>query len=53
MRKIILTDEVAQALEKVFVWARMEASTAVATPFIQTIVKAVVDEKDHDEEKIS
>ncbi len=53
MRKIVLTQEVAEALDKVFMWARLEASTAVATPFLQTIVKSIVDEKDSDEEKVS
>lgn len=53
MRKIVLTDEVAKALDQIWNWAKCEASTVVALPVWQVICKAVEEEelKDCNEKK--
>ncbi len=48
MRKIVLTQEVAEALDKIWNWAECKASTAVALPVWQVICKAVEEEESKD-----
>lgn len=48
MKKIILTDEVANALQSLY-----NLAAAAALPGWQVIVKSIVDEEDKSEEKIS